>query len=257
MDQSVPAVRSVDEPSPSAARPGRLDAGWADPRPAGAGLVSLGRIDIPLVTAAVRHLVGSAEPSRVFSQLAQVCVPAVCDGCTIAIVEEGGHRYRIRQPAESPWRAEELGHDAVVQAEFSSDGAGGPGFAGTVVCTWLGDDRPGEAAAALVGLLVDHTTALIEHERLTARVDELSDTAGQCGLLLPGHQRVAAAVGILMVLHHLTAAQATDLLTRASHHTHLSIRAVSDTVLRTGAMPEHPHPAPATGSAARVVPPCS
>ena len=41
---------------------------------------------------------------------------------------------------------------------------------------------------------------------------------------MPRHQRVAAAVGILMVLHHLTAAQATDLLTRASHHTHLSIR---------------------------------
>ena len=140
VDQSVPAVRNVDELSPSATRPGRLDADRrADPRPAGAGLVSLGRIDIPRVTAAVRHLMASAEPSRVFSQLAQVCVPAVCDGCTIEIVEEGGHRYRIRQPAESHWRAEELGHDAVVQAEFSSDGAGGPRFSGTVVCTWLGD----------------------------------------------------------------------------------------------------------------------
>ena len=74
---------------------------------------------------------------------------------------------------------------------------------------------------------------------------------------MPGHQRVAAAVGILMVLHHLTAAQATDLLTRASQHTHLSIRAVSDTVLRTGAMPEHPHSAPATGSAAGAAPPGS
>ena len=34
--------------------------------------------------------------------------------------------------------------------------------------------------------------------------------------MLPSHQRVAAAVGILMVLHHLTAAQATDLLTIGS-----------------------------------------
>jgi hypothetical protein len=54
------------------------------------------------------------------------------------------------------------------------------------------------------------------------------------------HQRLAAAVGILMVLHHLTAAQATALLTRASQHTHLSIRGVADTVLRTGAMPDNP-----------------
>ena len=44
--------------------------------------------------------------------------------------------------------------------------------------------------------------------------------------MLPGHQRVAAAVGILMALHHLTATQATDLLSRASQHTHQSIRGV-------------------------------
>jgi len=38
-----------------------------------------------------------------------------------------------------------------------------------------------------------------------------------------------------------------DLLTRASQHTHLSIRGVADTVLRTGAMPDHPHPAATSG----------
>jgi hypothetical protein len=44
-----------------------------------------------------------------------------------------------------------------------------------------------------------------------------------------------------MALHHLNHAQATDLLTRASQHTHQSIRGVADTVLRTGAMPNHAH----------------
>ena len=94
----------------------------------------------------------------------------------------------------------------------------------------------------MLGLLVDHTTALVEHERLAARVDELQTSPENAALLLPSHQRVAAAVGILMVLHHLSATQATDLLTRASMHTHLSIRGVADTVLRTGSMPPHPHP---------------
>ena len=46
--------------------------------------------------------VGSAPWRRMFSQLAQVCVPAISDACTIDLVEEGGHRYRIRQPAENP-----------------------------------------------------------------------------------------------------------------------------------------------------------
>jgi hypothetical protein len=32
----------------------------------------------------------------------ELCVPAISDACTIDLVEEGGHRYRIRQPAENP-----------------------------------------------------------------------------------------------------------------------------------------------------------
>ena len=75
-----------------------------------AGLTSTGRIDLLRVTTAVRHLVGSVEPARIFSQLAQVCVPAICDACTIDLVEGAGHHYRIRQPAETPWTGEELGH---------------------------------------------------------------------------------------------------------------------------------------------------
>ena len=144
--------------------------------------------------------------------------------------------------------------DLVAEADFSSDGAGGPRFSGVLACTWFDGYRSGEADAALLGLLVDHTTALVEHERLTARVGELQTAPGNAALMLPSHQRVAAAVGILMVLHHLTAAQATDLLTRASQHTHLSIRGVADTVLRTGAMPDHPHPAAPLCSNAAVPP---
>jgi len=199
------------------------------------------RIDVLRVTAAVRRLAGSREPARLFSQLTQVCVPAVCDTCTIDLVEAAGHHYRTRQPAEKPDNCQELDPDSVIRVEFSSDGAGGPRFSGVMACTWVNGYRPCAADTALLGLLVDHTTALVEHERLTARVDELETAAGGCGVTLPGHQRVAAAVGILMALHHLSAAQATDLLGRASQHTHQSIRGVADTVLRTGSLPEHQH----------------
>jgi hypothetical protein len=240
--QSISAIDLVDVMSSAggSAEPG--PARPTDPQPVNVKSSTTGRIDLPRVTAAVRHMVGSVEPSRMFSQLAQVCVPAISDACTIELVEEGGHRYRIRQP-ENPRGSQGFDeHDLVAEADFSSDGAGGPRFSGVLVCTWFDGYRPGEADSALIGLLVDHTTALVEHERLTARVDELQTTPENAALMLPSHQRVAAAVGILMVLHHLTAAQATDLLTRASQHTHLSIRGVADTVLRTGAMPDHPHP---------------
>lgn len=243
MDQSVSAIDQSDMTSPVGDSAGPCGGMSAGPQPADLNWSTTGRINLPRVTTAIRHMVGSTEPSRMFGQLAQVCVPAIADACTIDLVEEGGHRYRIRQPAANQWNSnEDDEHELVARVDFSSDGAGGPRFSGLLVCTWFDGYRPAEADSALLGLLVDHTTALVEHERLAARVDELQTSPENAALLLPSHQRVAAAVGILMVLHHLSAAQATDLLTRASMHTHLSIRGVADTVLRTGSMPQHPHP---------------
>lgn len=119
-------------------------------------------------------MVGSVEPSRMFSELAQVCVPAISDACTIDLVEEGGHRNQIRQPAENPHGVRRFDeHDVVSEADFGSAESGGPRFSGVLVCTWFDGYRPGAADSALLGLLVDHITALVEHVRLAARVDEL------------------------------------------------------------------------------------
>src|SRR5690349_15898710 len=60
------------------------------------------RVDLLRVLTGLRHLPGSTEPGRVFSELAGVCVPALCDEVIITIEEAGGHRYRIRQPATTP-----------------------------------------------------------------------------------------------------------------------------------------------------------
>ncbi len=214
-----------------------------------------GRIDVRRVATGVRHLLASAEPARVFSQLASICVPGVADSCVIELSERGGHRYRIRQPAEDlaytglpgpaadhprPEHAVAMVGSHAVTVEFASADDGCHSYTGRLTCRWLDGYQPCEEDAALVALLIDHATALVERERLAARVIDLQDAAGQA-ISLPTHQRIAAAVGILMALHHLTAAQAADLLTRASQHTNQSIKGVADTVLRTGAMPEHAH----------------
>src|ERR1700712_1879886 len=57
-----------------------------------------GRIDVSAAVAGLRHLDASAEPALVFSHLAAVCVPAVCDDIVVDLVEND-HGYRIRQPA--------------------------------------------------------------------------------------------------------------------------------------------------------------
>ena len=55
--------------------------------------------------------------------------------------------------------------------DFSSDGAGRPRFSGVLTCTWFDGYRSGDADAALLRLLVDHTTAVVEHERLYVAAD--------------------------------------------------------------------------------------
>src|SRR4051812_49307576 len=56
------------------------------------------RVDLQQVLAGLRHLTGSAEPGRVFAELAAVCVPALCDEMIVDIEEAGNRRYRIRRP---------------------------------------------------------------------------------------------------------------------------------------------------------------
>ena len=221
------------------------------------------RIEVNRVATGVRHLLGSAEPARVFSQLASICVPDVADSCVIDLLERAGHRYRIRLPAvelpdpgpavSTPVATARSGHsvaavgEQTVTVRFASTDDGCQSYTGVLTCRWTDGYQPCDADAALLALLVDHATALVERERLSARVADLQDAAGQ-DITLPAHQRIAAAVGILMSLHHLSAAQAADLLTRASHHTNQSVRGVADTVLRTGAMPEHAHHPTASAS---------
>jgi len=191
------------------------------------------RVDLGRVLTGLRHLPAAAEPARVFTELAGVCVPALCDECVIEIVEQGGHRYRIRRPdpGQSAHRAATNGAAAEatgavlgaaawsgngaavtvsggsVLARFGNPPGGGPGYTGEMVCIWRRGHLPSEADAALVGVLVDHATALVHRERTTARVAD-AGTAGQVRLALDGTQRVAAATGILMALYHLSPAQA-------------------------------------------------
>ena len=222
------------------------------------------RVDLGRVLTGLRHLPAVGEPARVFTELAGVCVPALCDECLIEIVEQGGHRYRIRRPGPGPGRPVDgagttaaavqataaagpvprwSGNGAAVTvsggsvlARFGNPPGGGPGYTGEMVCIWRRGHLPSEADAALVGVLVDHATALVHRERTTAGVADQGG-AGQVRLALDGTQRVAAATGILMALYHLSPAQARQLLARAGDRTHRTLREVADTVLQTGALP--------------------
>ena len=124
-----------------------------------------------------------------------------------------------------------------VSVRVGSLPGGGPEYTARLVCL-AHRVHPRDADAALVGVLADHATAVVHRERTTAR---LADTgaAHQVGAALGDAQRVAAATGILMALHHLNPAQARQLLVRAGDRTHRSLLDVADTVLHTGGLPGH------------------
>jgi hypothetical protein len=217
------------------------------------------RVDLRRVLTGLRHLPASTEPARVFTALAAVCTPALCDETVIDMTEHGGHRYRIRRPGPA---VGPIGTDdpTPVHGPVPSDGAGwsgagstvtiaghtlyagfgnplggGPAYTGQLIARWHGY-QPDNTDAALLGVLIDHATALVHRERTTTH---LTDTHADRRITsaLDGTQRIAAATGILMALHHLSSGQARDLLHRAADRGHRSLRDTADTVLHTGALP--------------------
>ena len=63
----------------------------------GGAAVDGARIDLPRLLSGLRFLEASGEPARVFTGLAAVCVPALCEQCLVQITEHGRRPYRIRR----------------------------------------------------------------------------------------------------------------------------------------------------------------
>ena len=191
-----------------------------------------GRIDVVATVAGLRHLEPSPEPALVFSHLAALCVPTVCDEVVIDLVENG-HGYRVRQPAVALRRpvgpdtrlisdsrsvaGALLGRHTVTVAIGSPDpDTTDADFTGTLVCTWRDGYQPAPADASLIELMVDHAVALIQRERLTGQVSELAEQSRTLSTSLVRDPRIASAVGTVMALHHVEETQAMDLLVRIS-----------------------------------------
>jgi hypothetical protein len=243
--------------------------GWSAAGAASGGDPSQGRVDLRQVLAGLRHLDASPEPVRVFTELAAVCVPALCDECLIQIAEHGRRPYRIRRTCpDTTGTAPSLTDEAFstvnpgpgtpldggrtggaivetidrdVLARFTNPPGGGPHYHGVLVCRWTGGHAPDASDAALVGVLTEHAVALVHRERTTGAVHP-RDVAPHIASALTAAQRVAAASGILTALHQLTPAQARQLLHRASEHTHRPVLDIADMVLHTGALPGNHRP---------------
>lgn len=186
----------------------------------------------------------------VFSHLAAVCVPAVCDDMVIDLVE-GEKPYRIRRPA-ADWqdlsrptpsvlavasRDTVLGpHSVTLPIPPMPDSAGAP-FYGRVDCRWRDKYGPTQSDASLIELMVDHAAALVFRERLG-----LGHQPDGRGETLNGGQdrdrRMACAVEAVMAMHHVDRSRAMSLLLRLSDRSYRDVQEIAETVASTGRLPE-------------------
>jgi hypothetical protein len=211
------------------------------------------RIDVVRAVAGLRHIDPSAEPAMVFSHLAAVCVPAVCDDMVIDLVENG-QAYRIRRPAADrqdrsrptpqlldggsvPSPGTVLGPDSVtLPIPPAPDSAGSP-FYGRVACRWRDGYVPTQSDASLIELMVDHAAALVVRERLgvghqpDGRGETLNDSRQR-------DSRMASAVELVMALHHVDRSRAMSLLLRLSDRVYLDVQEIAETVVSTGRVPD-------------------
>jgi hypothetical protein len=190
----------------------------------------------------------------VFSHLAAVCVPAVCDEVVIDLVENG-RGYRIRRPA-AEWsairKAPQVPADPCEPVTMTSDSvtiavpaaAALPeesAFGGVVACTWTDGYEPTTTDAALVQLMVEHAVALVHLEQSSRAAHRLNGGPPKLHGALSRHRRIASAVGIVMALHHVDQAQAMALLIRISDRSHIQLQDLADTVVSTKSLPVSRH----------------
>lgn len=118
------------------------------------------RIDVVAVNAAMHRLVEDPDPAVVFGHLADLCVPAVCDGVMVELLNRAGPSgvpVGIAHAIGSTGRAVHQDPTRAATIEIASDAGrlGGTHPVDYVVrltCTWR-EYRPTPADVALIELL--------------------------------------------------------------------------------------------------------
>jgi hypothetical protein len=197
------------------------------------------------------QLTASTEPAVVFASLAAQCVPDVCDGCVIDVVEAGAD-YRIAYPpasgvaAGSPTAKADSTPDQVVRVRFSHcvGGSGtGCGSCGDESCcsrvegvasfTWR-CRTPTSGDRRLVGLLIEHALRTVAWQRSEQLARTATAKADNLDVALQSSRNIGAAIGILMSLHKISQTQAFDLLCVASQRSNRKLRDLALEVVDTG-----------------------
>lgn len=198
------------------------------------------------LSALLRRLDPTPEPSVVFKSLTRVAVPLLCDASSVWISIAGqppshtSFRVTDSDGCEQCADPEGLGSgsrnagDAVVGEDTVTIPIDPPvvegqlAYRGALTMSFHGS-RPTLTHLLVGHLLVERAIALVQREQLVSKVDNLNRA-------LRSNREIGSAMGILMARHQLTSNQAFDLLRRISQRTHRKLIAIAAEVVETGAL---------------------
>jgi hypothetical protein len=198
-------------------------------------------IQIADVLATMDQLLCSAEPAVVFSSVARLCVPILCDVVTVTIAEDGQQPYSIQWPSPAPRDSRsddgmaESGdwHERVFIPIRSRASEAADRFSGTLELRY-DDYEPSPGQEMLALLMTERASAVIDQERLAARVRVQLARADNLELGMASNREIGIAIGIVMGAYKLTREQAFDLLRRVSQRVQRKVRDLALDVIDTG-----------------------
>ena len=225
---------------------GRVATGGVDPSLAPGDLDAFfrHRDDVPDVPAVrlistLSLLRGSDDPVVTFAGLARACVPEFAHACQVELSDGKHPPFRIRHPASDGVSADaQLAEpDQVLLTPFRVvSRVGYPSYAGAVSLWW--DGRvPSETDALLADLIVKHSIALVEQERLLAAVGRAEDRAASLALESISDRAISLATGVVMHQRGLPPDEAEEVLRHAAAVTGTTLCALAARVVQSRARP--------------------
>ena len=196
------------------------------------------------LVSALSMLRGSDDPVVTFARLARACVPDFADACQVELSDGAQPPFRITHPAGPPGPPGPAADQVLLTPFRVLSRAGFSSYAGVVSHWWAGR-APGEADAVVADLMVKHSIALVEQERLLAAVGRAEDRAASLALESISGRAISLATGIVMHQHGLSPDEAEALLRRVAMATGAALPGLAAGVVRARALAARQTGAPA------------
>lgn len=211
-------------------------------------------------------LAASPDPDVVFTQLAGLLVPGICDTAAAAVLVGAQLTQWQQHPRSST--------ADLPAAEFDGNGRGWsvtvytagypvsssatasptePDYVAVLTCGGSGES-PTVGEVALIELAGHYAADTVRHAQQGALLEAGQRQIANLQIAVGTNRGIGAAVGVLMARHQVPYRPAFELLVRSSQDSNRKLAAVADTVLYTGTLPpadhrpprrhrqQHPHP---------------